>query len=184
MNISKYWYIKKNSMIFIIVTFFLFFVSFPQLSLATNELFSVNMEILPVLKINQDEILSFTINPEEMIKAETLTETGGITSKPKRSFTIEPDQEGAARLSINGEKNTLIRAIVVETEVSLFNANGGHNVKINQFTLGGGLGHDGQGVISSSKTSISTSIGATAEFTDTPADGQYSGSLTLRILYN
>ncbi|MBF0351818.1 MAG: DUF4402 domain-containing protein [SAR324 cluster bacterium] len=183
MNISKSWYIKQNSMIFIVVTF-ICFVSLPQLSLATNELFSVNLEILPVLKINQDEILSFSINPEEMIKAETLTETGGIASKPKHTFTIEPDQQGAARLSINGEKNTLIRAIVVETEVSLFNANGGHNVKINQFKLGGGLGHDGQGVISSSKTSISTSIGATAEFTDTPADGQYSGSLTLRVLYN
>ena len=140
---------------------------FTNMAYAADEAFNASIRILAALKITEQSALKF---PD--------TEAASVA----KTVTVANTNSGAATFNITGEGNSTVTASIVESGVTM--SNNGTDITVGSFTFGGKLGSNGVGTLDSTGKLNGAAVGATASIPANPSAGNYSGTLTFRVVYN
>lgn len=162
------------------VSFILFFccalllvllTSFSHRTFATDESFSVKLQLLAPISISASQELAF----------------GSITSGLDNDVLVQPGSSNAATFSATGEPNHGATGSVVENSIQVFTGEGSdtsERITVDSFTLGGDMDAGGSIVFNSEGQVNNLSIGGTAHVEADDIVGAYNGIATFRVVYN
>ncbi|MFH1223989.1 MAG: DUF4402 domain-containing protein [Pseudomonadota bacterium] len=130
---------------------------------ATDQSFSVSMKLLKAITISKIQDLSF---PDTTLTGSAFT------------VAVAPADSTAAVFNAQGGKNRNITRSVVEVGGINMSAPGvATTILIDSFLLSGPTAFDGSGNANNIR------VGATANILATSEDGDYSGTATMRVVY-
>jgi len=131
-------------------------------AMATDQSFSTSLKLFQPITISKVQDLLFP----------NTTLTGS-------AFTIAvlPADSGAASFNAQGGKNRNITKSVVESSINMSASGVVGNIAVDTFVLTGPTAFDSTGNITAIK------VGATAHVLAASLDGNYSGTATLRVVY-
>ena len=129
---------------------------------ATDQSFNVTMKLRAPIVLTEVTPLVF---PDQ-------------TTGTAQDITVVTRDAGAASFTATGGRNRSIARSVVESSINMDAGIRGDNIAVDTFVLGGPTAFDGGGNITGLK------VGAGAHILATNPDGDYTGTATLRIVYN
>ena len=131
-------------------------------AMATDQSFSTSLKLFQPITISKVQDLLFP----------NTTLTGS-------AFTIAvlPADSGAASFNAQGGKNRNITKSVVESSINMSASGVVGNIAVDTFVLTGPTAFDSTGNITAIK------VGATAHVLAASLDGNYTGTATLRVVY-
>ena len=133
-----------------------------QAAMATDQSFSASLKLFQPITIAKVQDLSF---PDTTI-------TGAAIN-----LTVLPADSGAASFTAQGGKNRNITKSVVESTINMSATGVVGNIAVDTFVLSGPTAFDATGNITGIK------VGATAHILTSSLDGNYTGTATLRVVY-
>lgn len=128
--------------------------------MATDEQFNATMELLSPITITEVNALTF---PDAV-------------AGTAQAITVLTTDAGAAEFNASGTANTNITTTVVEASINMSDG-GGNDILVDSFTNDAPAAFDGTG------NANGINVGATANIEATDPAGSYSGTATLRIVY-
>lgn len=131
-------------------------------AMATDQSFSVSLKLFQPITITKVQDLLF---PDTTL-------TGSAFN-----LTVLPADSGAAAFNAQGGKNRNITKSVVESSINMSASGVTGNIAVDTFVLTGPTAFDGSGNANGIK------VGATAHVLAASQDGNYSGTATLRVVY-
>ena len=131
-------------------------------AMATDQSFSTSLKLYQPITITKVQDLSFP----------NTTLTGSAFN-----VTVLPADAGAASFTAQGGKSRNITKSVVESSINMTALGVTGNIAVDTFVLTGPTAFDGTGNATGIK------IGATAHVLAASQDGNYTGTATLRVVY-
>ena len=133
-----------------------------QAAMATDQSFSASLKLFQPITIAKVQDLLF---PDTTLTGSAFT-VGVLTT-----------DSGAASFTAQGGKNRNITKSVVESSINMAASGVVGNIAVDTFLLSGPTAFDGTGNIAGIK------VGATAHVLAGSLDGNYTGTATLRVVY-
>ena len=130
--------------------------------MATDQSFSVSLKLFQPITITKVQDLLF---PDATITGSAFT------------VVVLPADSGAASFTAQGGKNRNITKSVVESSVNMAASGVAGNIAVDTFVLSGPTAFDATGNATGIK------VGATAHVLAGSLDGNYTGTATLRVVY-
>lgn len=132
-------------------------------ALASDKSFDVTMKLLKPIAITKVQDLLF---PDTTLTGSAFT------------VVVATGDSGAASFTATGGKSRSIAKSIVETSIDMSASGVTGKIAVDTFTLAGPTAFDSSGNITGLK------VGATAHVLADSEDGDYSGTATLRVVYN
>lgn len=127
--------------------------------------------------------ISITIGvPVSIVEESPLKFPDTLALGVPQNIVAQPSDPEAASFSISGKPESTIVASIVEPSLSMSIASS--TIIVDQFTFGGSANPDGTALLNKQGKLTGLTVGATANIPANPAAGVYSGTLTLRVVYN
>ena len=131
-------------------------------AMATDQTFNVSLKLFKPITITKVQDLLF---PDTTLTGSAFT------------IVVLPADSGAANFTAQGGKNRNITKSVVESSINMAAAGVVGTIAVDTFVLSGPTAFDGSGNITGIK------VGATAHVLAASEDGNYTGTATLRVVY-
>ena len=131
-------------------------------AMATDKSFNVSLKLFKPITITKVQDLLF---PDTTLTGSAI------------NLIVLPADSGAANFTAQGGKSRNITKSVVESSINMAAAGVVGNIAVDTFVLSGPTAFDGSGNITGIK------VGATAHILAASEDGNYTGTATLRVVY-
>ena len=140
----------------------LFALTISASAMATDQSFNTSLKLFKPITITKVQDLSF---PDTTI-------TGSLIN-----LVVLPADSSAASFTAQGGNSRSITKSIVESSINMSASGVVGNIAVDTFVLSGPTAFDGTGNITGLK------VGATAHILAASLDGNYTGSATLRVVY-
>jgi hypothetical protein len=154
--------IKRSKELFVLIFILMISATAPASTGTVNTAFSINMNLFAIVTVTKVQDLTF---PQATLTGSAFT------------IIVNTGDSGAATFNATGTNSRSITKSIVQSSINMSASGVAGTIAVDTFILAGPTAFDGSGNANGIK------VGATAHVLATSLDGNYTGTATLRVVY-